>query len=215
MPFELPALPFPLDSLEPQMSRQTLEFHYGKHHKGYVDKLNELVKDTDLKTKSLEDLILLTREENPEVFHNAAQVWNHTFFWNCLTPTRKKPGGDLEDHFVLDFDSLDEFKEQFSAQAKNLFGSGWTWLVLDRNGRMKIKSMGNAGNPITTGDIPLLTCDVWEHAYYLDYQNARPKFIENFWNIVNWSFVQKNIEHADEVRPRRSRLARSEESARI
>jgi len=215
MSFELKALPFPLDSLEPQMSKRTLEFHYGKHHKGYVDELNELVKGTELESKSLEDLILSTKESHPKVYNNAAQVWNHTFFWNCLTPTPRKPTDDLEDCFVLDFDSLDDFKDEFSEAGKNLFGSGWVWLVKDRNSRMKIKAMSNADNPMIEGDIPVLVCDVWEHAYYLDYQNARHQFLENFWSIVNWSFVQNNIETADDRRPRRSMRASPESSARI
>ena len=190
MPFELPNLPYDKKALEPHISAETLEYHYGKHHQSYVTNLNKLVKDTDKADLSLEDLI---RSESGPIFNNAAQVWNHTFYWNCLSPNGGgKPEGDLAAAINKSFGSFDEFKEKFSDVAAKTFGSGWAWLVQNESGDLEIRSTSNAKNPMTDGCKPLLTCDVWEHAYYIDYRNARPKYIENFWNLVNWDFAAQN-----------------------
>jgi Fe-Mn family superoxide dismutase len=191
MAFELPALPYEQNALEPHISAETLEFHYGKHHKTYVDKLNGLVEGTDMENASLEDVI---KQAEGGVFNNAAQVWNHTFYWNCLSPNGGgEPSGALADAINSAFGSFADFKEQFTASAVNNFGSGWTWLVQKADGSVAIHNTSNAGCPITEGVTPLLTVDVWEHAYYIDYRNARPKYMEAFWNLVNWDFVSSNM----------------------
>lgn len=194
MSIELPELPFAMDALEPHMSKRTLEFHYGKHHKAYVNKLNELIAGTPLDKSSLEEIILATHEKKPKIFNNAAQAWNHAFFWNCLTPTSQAPSEDFEQLLTQHFGSVQEFKDQFTTSAKDLFGSGWAWLVKDKSGKLKIRALSNAETPLVLGEIPLLTCDVWEHAYYLDYQNERPKYLEHFWKLVNWQFAAMNAE---------------------
>ncbi|RMF22696.1 MAG: superoxide dismutase [Fe] [Deltaproteobacteria bacterium] len=191
MAFELPALPYAMDALAPHISAETLEYHYGKHHKAYVDNLNKLVAGTDMEGKSLEDII---RSASGGVFNNAAQVWNHSFYWNCLSPNGGgEPSGALADAINKACGSFAEFKEKFSTTAVTTFGSGWAWLVKKSDGSLAIVSTSNAGNPLTDGDQPLLTCDVWEHAYYIDYRNARPKYVEAFWNLVNWDFVASNL----------------------
>jgi Fe-Mn family superoxide dismutase len=192
MAFELPPLPFDRDALEPHMSAKTLEFHYGKHHKKYVDKLNELVKETKFAKMDLTDVIRETTD-NPQhksIFNNAAQTWNHTFFWNCMSP---HGGGDPEAGFAkridLAFGGHDKFKRAFKEAATARFGSGWAWLVANGD-KLEIVTTSNAGNPLTGGKICLLTCDVWEHAYYLDYQNRRGDFVDVFLDrLINWNYV--------------------------
>lgn len=191
MSFELPALPYAKDGLEPHISAETLEYHYGKHHNTYVVNLNNLVKGTEFEGKSLEEIIL---KSSGGIFNNAAQVWNHTFYWNCLAPNAGgEPTGAVADAIVKHFGSFAAFKEQLTDSAINNFGSGWTWLVKKADGKLAIVNTSNAANPMTDGDKPLLTVDVWEHAYYIDYRNARPKYLENFWALVNWEFVAKNL----------------------
>ncbi len=195
MAIRLPNLPYAMDALEPYMSKQTLAFHYGKHHKKYVETLNDLIKGTSLDRKSLEEIMMATLSKKNKIYNNAAQAWNHTFFWNCLEGKGQKPSTELTKTIKKSFGSLGDFKNEFATEAKDLFGSGWTWLVKDKKGKLKIRSLSNAGNPLVEcGETPLLTCDVWEHAYYLDYQNERPKFLENFWKIVNWDFLASNLE---------------------
>ncbi|MBN1684874.1 MAG: superoxide dismutase [Fe] [Gammaproteobacteria bacterium] len=187
MTFTLPKLPYELDALEPHISKETLAYHYGKHHQGYVNKLNALIESTEFKHKTLEDII---KASGGAMFNNAAQVWNHTFYWNCLSPTKnQRPSDQLYAAINQYFGSLDDFKMKFSEAATVLFGSGWAWLVKNPDQSLEIVSIGNAGNPITKGQIPLLTCDVWEHAYYIDYRNARATYVEHFWHLVNWNFV--------------------------
>ncbi len=191
MTHELPALPFAKDALAPHISAETLDYHYGKHHQAYVSKLNDGIKGTEFEDASLEDII---RKVDGGIFNNGAQVFNHTFFWNCLAPGGGgEPGGELAEAINESFGSFDNFKKNFTETAAGLFGSGWTWLVKDADSSLTIIPLSNAGNPIRDGKTPLLTCDVWEHAYYIDYRNARPKFIEAFWNLVNWEFVEKNF----------------------
>lgn len=191
MPIQLPELPYAMCDLEPYLSKETLEYHYGKHHKTYVDNLNKLLSGTQLENKSLEEIILNATDA---MFNNAAQTYNHTFYWNCLSPE----GGDMPEGKLLqtlkeNFGSFDGFKEKFSSSCLSLFGSGWTWLVKDNSGKLSIVNTSNANTPIKEGKIPLLTCDVWEHAYYIDYRNARAKYIEAFWHLVEWKFVQENL----------------------
>lgn len=191
MAFKLPDLPFSMDALQPHISPETLEYHYGKHHNAYVTNLNKLVEGTADAEKSLEDLIM---SSSGGLFNNAAQVWNHTFYWNCLSPSGGgKPSGALLEKIESEFGSFDKFKEDFTSAALTQFGSGWAWLVLNKDGKLAIEKTPNAANPMTDGLKPLLTCDVWEHAYYVDYRNARPKYVEAFWNLVNWDFVTKNM----------------------
>lgn len=191
MSFELPALPYAKDALAPHISAETLEFHYGKHHQAYVTNLNNLVPGTEFEGKSLEEII---KTASGGVYNNAAQIWNHTFYWNCLSPNGGgEPTGALADAINKAFGSFAAFKEKFSASAAGNFGSGWTWLVKNAADDLEIVNMGAAGTPLTEGKTPVLTIDVWEHAYYIDFRNARPKYIEAFWNIVNWEFASKNF----------------------
>ena len=190
MALTLPELPYAMDALEPQMSRETLEFHYGKHHKTYVDKANGLLPGTEFENMSLEDII---RKSSGGIFNNVAQIWNHTFFWSCLTPGGSEPSEALQARLNEAFGSVDAFKEKFTTTAINTFGSGWAWLVKTADGKLDVVLTSNAGNPLTDGHTPLLTCDVWEHAYYIDHRNARPKFLEAFWSLVNWDFVERNL----------------------
>jgi len=188
--FTLPELPYSENALEPVISAQTIAFHYGKHHKAYVDNLNKLAAGTRFEQASLEEIIL---HAEGGIFNNGAQVWNHTFYWNCL-----KPGGSEMPEALLktlsrDFGSVESFKEEFTKAAATLFGSGWAWLAKDKNGKLHIMQESNAGNPIKQGLKPVLTCDVWEHAYYIDKQNRRPDYIAEFWNIINWEFVCKQL----------------------
>jgi Fe-Mn family superoxide dismutase len=193
MQHQLPPLPYPLDALEPHISRETMEFHYGKHHKAYVDKLNELIKGKPQAEMSLEEIV---RNSAGPIFNNAAQAWNHTFFWQCMSPDGgKAPQGTLTQAIDGSFGSLEKFKDEFSSAAIAVFGSGWTWLVTDAAGKLAIRSTQNADTPIAEEGVPLLTCDVWEHAYYIDYRNARPEFVKAFWNVVNWQFAARNYEN--------------------
>lgn len=191
MSFELPALPYEKNALEPHISAETLEYHYGKHHNTYVTNLNNLTKGSENESKSLEEII---KSASGGLFNNAAQVWNHTFYWNCLSPTGGgAPSGALAEAINEAFGSFEAFKEKFSTSAATNFGSGWTWLVKGGDGKLAIVNTSNAGCPITDGVTPILTCDVWEHAYYIDYRNARPKYLEAFWNLVNWDFAAHNF----------------------
>jgi len=191
MAFQLPPLPYAIDALAPHISAETLEFHYGKHHRAYVSNLNKLVDGSEWAEHSLASLIVST---SGALFNNAAQAWNHAFYWQCLTPdTASLPQGVLADAIVASFGSLDGLMEQFSATAMATFGSGWAWLVVDAAGALALRSSSNAGNPLTAGETPLLTCDVWEHAYYIDYRNGRASYIEAFWKLVNWDFVASNF----------------------
>ena len=192
MAFELPTLPYEKNALEPHISAETLEYHYGKHHKTYVDKLNGMVEGTDMASKSLEDVV---KSATGGVFNNAAQVWNHTFYWNCLSPNGGgTPGGALAAKLNECFGSVDKFKDEFTNSAIGNFGSGWTWLVQKQDGSVAIVNTDDAGTPLTDDSVtPLLTVDVWEHAYYIDYRNARPKYMEAFWALVNWDFVASNM----------------------
>jgi len=191
--FSLPPLPYGMNSLEPHISKETLECHYGKHHKTYVDNLNKFIEqDASLRSKSLEEIIASV-PAGP-VFNNAAQIWNHTFYWNSMSPNGGgKPSGALGDAINRDFGSFDEFKKQFSAKAVSAFGSGWAFLVEGKDGKLKIVECHDAMTPLRDGSgKPILTCDVWEHAYYIDVRNARAKYVESWWNVVNWDFALKN-----------------------
>ena len=191
MAFTLPALPYAMDALAPHISKETLEFHYGKHHSTYLTNLNKLVAGTPQESKTLEEIIL---SAEGGLFNNAAQVWNHTFYWNGLTPQGGgEPAGVLAEALNKSFGGFKGFNEKFSNAAVTLFGSGWAWLVKNKDGSLGIEQTGNAGNPLTKGQTPLLTCDVWEHAYYIDYRNARAKYVETFWKLVNWKFVAANF----------------------
>lgn len=191
MSFELPALPYEKNALEPHISVETLEYHYGKHHNTYVVNLNNLIKGTEFEGKSLEEII---KTSTGGIFNNAAQVWNHTFYWHCLSPKGgNAPTGAVAEAINKAFGSFDAFKEELTKSAIGNFGSGWTWLVKKADGSLAIVNTSNAATPLTNGDKPLLTVDVWEHAYYIDYRNARPKYLENFWALVNWEFVAKNL----------------------
>ena len=190
MEHTLPQLPYALDALAPTISKETLEYHHGKHHQTYVTNLNNLIKGTEFENASLEDIV---KKSSGGIYNNAAQHWNHSFYWNCLTPKSTPPSGKLADAINAKWGSFDAFKDAFNKLAAANFGSGWTWLVKKPDGSLDIVNTGAAGNPLTTGDTPLLTCDVWEHAYYIDYRNARVKYLENFWGIVNWEFVAKNF----------------------
>lgn len=194
MEHKLPPLPYAMGALEPAMSKETLEFHYGKHHRTYVKELNNLIKGSEFENAPLEQII---RDSSGPLFNNAAQTWNHTFFWNCMTPRGGgKPTGALAEAISDKWGSYAQFKEAFSKSAVGNFGSGWTWLVV-RSGGVDIVNTDDADNPLTKGDEPLLTIDVWEHAYYIDYRNERPKFVEAFLkNLVNWDFAARNYENS-------------------
>jgi superoxide dismutase, Fe-Mn family len=191
MSFNLPELPYGMDALAPHISKETLEFHYGKHHNAYVTNLNKLVEGTEFAGKSLEQII---SKAKGGVFNNAAQVWNHTFYWQSMKPKGGgEPTGNIKDAINKNFGSFDKFKTEFSQAAATVFGSGWCWLVKKGDGSVAIQQTSNAANPMTEDLKPLLTCDVWEHAYYIDYRNARPKYIESWWNLVNWDFANANL----------------------
>ena len=191
MAIELPALPYDRTALEPHISGETIDFHYGKHHQAYVTNLNNMIAGTEFADMSLEEII---RKSQGGMFNNAAQVWNHTFYWNCLKPNGGgEPSGKLADAITKAFGSFAAFKEQFTATAIGTFGSGWAWLVQRPDGSLALVSTPNAATPLTGTDTALLTCDVWEHAYYIDYRNARAKYVEAFWNLVNWDFVADRL----------------------
>lgn len=191
MAFELPALPYPKNRLLPHISEETLEYHYGKHHQTYVTNLNNLVPGTEFEGLSLEEIIM---KSSGAIFNNAAQVWNHTFYWNSLAPSAGgAPTGRLAEAIEASFGSFEKFKEEFTKCAVTTFGSGWAWLVKNTDGSLALVSTSNAACPLTSGQKPLLTCDVWEHAYYIDYRNARPAYLEAFWALVNWEFAAANF----------------------
>ena len=192
MEHQLPPLPYPIDALEPHYSKETLEYHHGKHHKAYVDKLNELQKGTEFETMTLEDIM---KKASGPIYNNAAQIWNHTFFWNSMKPNGGgEPSGALADAIHKKWGSFSAFRDAFIKAAVGNFGSGWTWLVKKADGSLDIVNMGAAGTPLTTGDTAVFTVDVWEHAYYIDYRNLRPKFVETYLDkLANWDFAAKNF----------------------
>ncbi|MEE8414027.1 MAG: Fe-Mn family superoxide dismutase [Dehalococcoidales bacterium] len=191
MEHKLPELPYANDGLAPNISAETIEYHYGKHHAAYVANINRLIPGTEFENLSLEDII---RKASGGIFNNAAQIWNHTFYWNCLSPKGGgEPGGEVAGAIVKNFGSFQEFKDKFTNAAATLFGSGWAWLVKNADGSLSIETTSNAATPLKDGKTALLTCDVWEHAYYIDYRNARAKYIESFWNLVSWDFVSANL----------------------
>jgi Fe-Mn family superoxide dismutase len=192
MSFVLPELPFPKDALKPHISEETFDYHYGKHHAAYVNNLNKLVEGTDFQGLNLEEII--KKSQSGPIFNNAAQHYNHTFFWNSLSPNSGGvPSGKVLEAINKSFGSFDEFKTKFSNSAATLFGAGWAWLVKNADGSLAIEQTSNAGTPLASGKQAILTIDVWEHAYYIDYRNARPQFIDHFWEIVNWDFALKNL----------------------
>ena len=188
----LPPLPYAKDALAPHVSAETLEYHHGKHHQAYVTNLNNLIKGTEYENLDLEAIV--RKAPAGGIYNNAAQVSNHTFFWNCMKPAGgSEPSGPLADAIKAKWGSFEDFKKAFTASAVGNFGSGWTWLVKNAQGSLEIVNTSNAGNPLTNGQTPVLTCDVWEHAYYIDYRNARPQYLEAWWNLVNWDFANKNL----------------------
>jgi superoxide dismutase, Fe-Mn family len=191
MAIELPALPWARDALAPHISAETIDYHYGKHHQAYVTNLNNMIKGTEFENL---DLPAIVRKAQGGMFNNAAQIWNHTFYWNSLSPKGGgEPSGKLADAIRKTFGGFAQFKDDFSKTAVGTFGSGWAWLVQRADGGLGLVSTSNAATPITGSDRPLLTCDVWEHAYYIDYRNARPKYVEAFWNLVNWEFAASQM----------------------
>jgi len=194
MNIQLPQLPYDTDALEPILSKETLEVHYGKHHKHYVDTLNELINNTEYDRLDLEEMMLEAHGKEEKIFNNAAQVWNHTFFWDCMARGGSRLSLNLMKVIEMSFVSLDYFKQTFKKSGEELFGSGWVWMVRTTDGSLEIRATKDAENPLVFGEVPLLVCDVWEHAYYLDYKNDRARFLENFWKIVNWEFVEANLD---------------------
>jgi Fe-Mn family superoxide dismutase len=191
MLFELPKLPYALDALQPHLSKQTLEFHYGKHHQAYINNLNNLIPGTKFENASLEQII---READGGIFNNGAQVWNHTFYFMSFSPNGvRQPEGNLALAIESRFGSFDAFREQFTKAAVSLFGSGWAWLVKKEDKSLEILQESNAGNPLRKGLSPILTCDVWEHAYYLDYQNKRPEYLQAYWNVLDWKVISERF----------------------
>jgi superoxide dismutase, Fe-Mn family len=191
MEHTLPALPYAMDALAPHISKETLEFHYGKHHQTYATNLNNLIKGTEFENASLEDII---KKSSGGVFNNSAQIWNHTFYWNSLAPNAGgEPTGALADAINAKWGNFAAFKEAFNKMATGNFGSSWTWLVKKADGSLDIVNTSNAATPLTTTDKPLMTCDLWEHAYYIDYRNSRPNYLNGYWSLVNWAFAAKNF----------------------
>lgn len=191
MEHTLPQLPYAHDALAPHISKETVEFHYGKHHQTYVTNLNNLIKGTEFESASLEEIV---KKSSGGIFNNAAQIWNHTFYWNSLSPNGGgEPTGALKDAIIKKWGSFDEFKKAFAQTCVGTFGSGWGWLVKTPAGELELVSTSNAATPLTTANKPLLTCDVWEHAYYIDYRNSRPNYMDAFWKLVNWEFASKNF----------------------
>lgn len=199
--FQLQPLPYALDALEPHISAETLEFHYGRHHKAYVDRLNALVEKSDLESMSLEKLVMAAGRQivrnSTEIYNNAAQAWNHAFYWKCMSPLSIPLRGILRRAIDVQYGSEEKLRARFKTAALATFGSGWVWLVKGDDDAIEIVSTGNAGNPLLDGKRPLLTCDVWEHAYYIDYRNARAEYLDAFWDTVNWDFVFENFERKD------------------
>ena len=196
MRHQLPELPYPLDALEPHISKETLQYHHGKHHAGYVNKLNALIEGTEYTDLSLEQLI---HQSDGAIFNNAAQTFNHNFYWHSLSATPTRPSIPLQRAIDETFGSMEKFQAAFSEAAVNLFGSGWCWLVLDQHEHLQIRTTSNAHTPIKQHETPLLTCDVWEHAYYIDYRNARAKYVETFWKIANWAHASKLFEDKEHL----------------
>jgi len=190
---QLPPLPYDLDALEPHISKETLEYHHGKHHAAYVAKLNDAIAGTEFATQSLDEIV---RQASGKVLNNAAQAWNHDFYWHCLSPQGGSASNDLLAAIKQQFQSLEKFEEEFTSAAANHFGSGWAWLVLDKDHKLAVTTTHDADTPIRHGQIPLLTCDVWEHAYYIDYRNKRPDYLKAFWKLVNWRFVSEQFDIA-------------------
>ena len=190
MKFELPELPYPKDALAPYISAETLEYHHGRHHAAYVKNLNELIKGSKFAEMKLEEII--TKAEPGPIFNNAAQHWNHSFYWRCMSPKGGKPDSEIADLLKKSFGGFEEFKKKFDEAAVKQFGSGWAWLI-DADGRLEIETTHDADLPLAHGKNAIMTCDVWEHAYYIDYRNARAKYVEAFWNVVNWQFVASNL----------------------
>ena len=190
MPFNLKNLPYPADALAPHISKETLEFHHGKHHATYVKKLNELVAGTPFAKMTLEDVV---RKSSGPTFNNAAQAWNHDFYWSCMTPGGSKPSGALAKAIDTSFGSFAAFEKEFKEKATAKFGSGWTWLVKGKDGKLAVKNSDDADNPLKWDQAAILVCDVWEHAYYIDRRNERPKYIDAFWALANWDFAAKNL----------------------
>jgi Fe-Mn family superoxide dismutase len=190
---QLPELPYSLDALEPYISKETLEYHYGKHHAGYIKNLNSEIQGTEYADMSLEKLV---KNTNGQVFNNAAQVWNHTFYWHCMTPGGTSAKGDVLEAIKRKFRSLESFETEFAITATSHFGSGWIWLVLDEQGKLAITSTHDADTPLRHNHVPLLACDVWEHAYYIDYRNSRAEYLKNYWHVVNWDFVNEQFAQA-------------------
>jgi len=187
----LPPLPYAMDALQPHISKETLEFHYGKHHQAYVTNLNKLIPGTEFEKMALDDIV---RKSQGPIFNNAAQIWNHTFFWHSMSPEGGgKPRGQVAKAIDAKFGSFDAFKDKFSAAAVAVFGSGWAWFVKHPDGSVGIETTSNANTPLTSDNKPLLTCDVWEHAYYIDYRNRRPDFLAAYWNVINWNYAEKNF----------------------
>jgi Fe-Mn family superoxide dismutase len=188
---ELPPLPYAQNALSPHLSSETLEYHYGKHHRAYVNNLNQLIPGTEYEGMDLESII---RSSSGKVFNNAAQVWNHTFYWNSLTPAGgREPNEKLGRLIISSFGSFEEFRKQFAASALGTFGSGWAWLVRKPSGSLEVRGTSNAEPAFLSGDVPLITCDVWEHAYYIDYRNDRAAYVAAFWKLVNWEFAERNL----------------------
>lgn len=191
---ELPELPYAVDALEPHISAQTLKYHHGKHHASYVKKLNRQLEGSEFESATLEDII---RRASGDLFNNAAQVWNHGFYWNCMGPAGgARPGAELASAFDKDFGDFERFKDRFKKAATANFGSGWTWLVKTPTGRLDVVNTDDADNPLREGLQPLLTCDIWEHAYYIDYRNARADYIDAFWKLVNWDYVAARLQNS-------------------
>lgn len=190
MKHQLPKLPFDLDALHPHISKETMDYHYHKHHKGYVDKLNELIADTPFEAMSLEDTI---RNANGPIYNNAAQAWNHTFFWHCLDPNSPYPSGNMKQHLEGAFGTIESFLVEFKAKAMAHFGSGWIWLI-DDDSRLTVETTHDGDNWLRTATKPILVCDLWEHAYYLDHRNHRDRFIDTYFKFVNWKFAEKNLD---------------------
>jgi Fe-Mn family superoxide dismutase len=215
MKIQLPPLPYALDALEPVISKQTLEHHYLKHHQAYVDKLNTLIPNTPYETMSLEEIIFESSsgsEKDKKIFNNAAQVWNHTFYWSSMTPEKQEASATVKEALQKSFGSPEEFIQQFTQAGKDLFGSGWVWLVKDEAGKLWIKAKENAGNPIADGETPLLVVDVWEHAYYLDQQEKRAAYLDKFPSLIDWAFVEANLKKAALFMPQAKRKSTQDSS---
>lgn len=191
MPFELPELPYSLDALSPHISKETLSYHYGKHHQGYIDKTNKLIEGTKYEKATLEDII---KSADGKILENAAQAWNHSFYWKSMSPKGGgEPSAELQKELEKHFGSWEKMKEKFIDRAGELFGSGWTWIIRDKDGQLTVEDRIDEGNPIIDGKKPLLVCDIWEHAYYLDYKNEKEKYFDAFFKLINWEFLEKNL----------------------